>query len=80
MTLTPEQFNQLTTKAEHEELKKDVEEIKKNVRKILTAVDGIAKKFGNHEIEHISNQAAHDKFEEKFVKIENRIETVEIKT
>lgn len=73
MALTPEQFNKLVTKEEHEELKNDVKEIKENVSKILTAVDCIVKKFEDHEIEHISNQAEHDRFEEKFVKIENRI-------
>ena len=43
MTLTPEQFNNLVTKKEHETLQKDVKEIKGDVKQILTTVDGIAR-------------------------------------
>ena len=78
MTLTPEQFNKLATKENHDALKKDVEEIKSDVKQILTAVDGVAKSFKDHEIEHISNIAAHDRFEERITNAEQRIKSFEI--
>ncbi|MBU4275087.1 hypothetical protein KKE19_04740 [Patescibacteria group bacterium] len=65
MTITPEQFDKLATREDHDALKKDVEEIKSDVKQILTTLDGVAKSFKDHEIEHISNIAAHDRFEER---------------
>jgi len=62
MTLTSEQFNKLVTKQEHEDLQQDVKEIKKDVKQILSSVDGISKKFDDHETEHVANLAAHDRF------------------
>ncbi len=52
---------------------KDIREkmaTKEDVNKILTAVDDIAKKFDDHNIEHVANQAAHDRFEERITQIE----------
>ncbi|OGF28566.1 hypothetical protein A2477_02530 [Candidatus Falkowbacteria bacterium RIFOXYC2_FULL_47_12] len=63
MTLTPEQFNKLVTRDEFNKLVEDVGEIKGDVKKILTAVDGIAKKHETFEQELASNQAAHDRFQ-----------------
>jgi len=71
MTITPEQFNKLATK---DDLKDFVtkEEFNKKTDQILYAVDGIAKNFQDHKIEHIANQAAHDRFEERITELENR--------
>ena len=45
MTLTPEQFNTLTTKDDLKDLKREItEELGDKIDKVLTAVDGIAKK------------------------------------
>ncbi|MFH1427108.1 MAG: hypothetical protein ABIG60_01090 [Patescibacteria group bacterium] len=73
MTLSPEQFNKLVTKDEFKEIKVDINEIKGNVRKLVTAVDGIAKKHDNFEKELISNQGAHDKFQENINSIKTYI-------
>ena len=63
MSLTPEQFNKLTTRKEHLELKQQVDEIDKKLDQkfdqVLTAVDGLAKKFDNFHAEMAANQAAH---------------------
>jgi len=63
MTLTPEQFNQLATKKEHQELEKKVDDMAENVKQILTVVDGIAKKHETFEEEKVSNQGAHDRMQ-----------------
>lgn len=64
MKLTPEQFDKLVTKDEFHELKKQVEETNVNVKKVLTVVDGIAKKHQTFEVELASNQGAHDRVSE----------------
>jgi tetrahydromethanopterin S-methyltransferase subunit G len=78
MTLTPEQFNKLATK---EDLKKfyTKNEMDEKFDKVLTAVDGVAKKLENIETELLSNQVAHDRFENRFVIIEKRLDKVEAK-
>ena len=73
MTLTPEQFNKLTTKEEHQQLEKKVDDIGENVKKILTAVDAIAKKHETFEQELTSNQAAHDRFQKEINSIKTHI-------
>ncbi|MFH0892018.1 MAG: hypothetical protein V1867_04525 [Candidatus Falkowbacteria bacterium] len=73
MTLTPEQFNKIVTKDEHRELSRKVEEISNDVKKILTAVDGIAKKHRDFEEELTSNQAAHDRFQSDMIKIKEQV-------
>ena len=69
MTLTPEQFNMLVTKEEHRQLEKKVDAIAENVGKILTAVDGIAKKHETFEQELVANIAAHDRFQADITKL-----------
>ena len=74
MTINPEQFNLLATKDELNDAKEEIkEEIKGEINKVLFAVDAITKKFDNHNIEHISNQAAHDRFEARICKLEKQI-------
>ncbi len=73
MTLTPEQFNLLVTKDEFKRGLEDAkEEIKMEIGKVLTVVDTIAKEYEDHKTEHLSNQAAHDRFEERVEKLENK--------
>lgn len=69
MTLTPEQFNQLVTKQEHQQLEKKVDTIAENVEKILTTVDGIAKKHETFEQELAANIGAHDRFQADITKL-----------
>ena len=78
MALTPEQFNKIATKEDLKELKREMA-TKEDINKILTAVDGIAKKHQDFETEFVSNIGAHDRFEEKFIKTDKRIKVVERK-
>ncbi|MFH1745327.1 MAG: hypothetical protein ABH881_04140 [bacterium] len=67
MTITPEQFNQIAMKDDLVKLK---EEIKLDTNKILNVVDGIAKNYEKFELELLSNQVAHDRFEDQIDKLE----------
>ena len=75
MTLTPEQFDKLVTKDYLEEkLAEKLEKMatKEDVDKILTAVDGIARKHQEFEVELISNQVAHDRFKTRIKQLEKQ--------
>ena len=79
MSLTLEQFNKIVTK---EELKEELKELrqematKEDANKILTAIDGIAKKHNDFETELVSNQGAYDRFEKKFAKTDKKIKII----
>jgi uncharacterized protein YoxC len=73
MTLTPEDFNKIVLKEEFNELRDDVTEIKGDVKKILTAVDGLAKNVSDMEHAFVSNMAAHDRFEQRIANIEQHL-------
>lgn len=60
MTLTPEQFNKLVTKDEFNELSQKVETLDGKIDLVIGMLEKSAKKESDHEIEHISNIAAHD--------------------
>lgn len=62
MTLSIEKFNTLATKTDLENLK---EEMNEKMDKILTIVDGIAKKYDDHDSEHVANIDAHDRMQEE---------------
>ena len=73
MTLTPEQFNKLATKEDLNNFyQKD--EMDNKFDKVLTAVDGVMKKLDDIEHAFVSNQAAHDRFEERLTRIEKRLD------
>jgi len=72
MSLTLEQFNKLVTKDEFNELKKDVKKIDGKIDKLLDAVDGIATKHKNFDLEMVSNQSAHDRFEKRIKGLEKK--------
>ena len=77
--MTQEQFNILVTKDDlKEELKVLEEKVDNKLDKILTAVDNIIKKHEDHEIEHVSNQAAHDRMEGDIEKHDSRIGKLEL--
>ncbi|MEA3464087.1 MAG: hypothetical protein U9R14_03370 [Patescibacteria group bacterium] len=78
MPITPEQFNKIATKDDLKELKEEMA-AKEDINKILTAVDGIAKQHEDFKAELTANQGAHDRFEEKFIKTDKRIQVVEEK-
>ena len=72
MTLTPEQFNKLATKEDLKELlkKEDFEEAKSE---ILGAVDAVMHKLDDIEHAFVSNQAAHDRFENRIERLEKHL-------
>ncbi len=73
MALTPEQFNKLATKEELREVKNDTAEIKENVQKLLTSIDGLSKNVSDIEHAFVSNIAAHDRFEERIIRLEKAL-------
>jgi hypothetical protein len=76
MTLTPEQFNKLLTKKEFEERMKDYytkPEMDQKFDQVLGAVDGVVKKLDVIEHAFVSNQAAHDRFEQRISNIESHL-------
>jgi hypothetical protein len=78
MPLTPQEFNKLVTKDDLKELEKKLAS-KDDINKVLSAVDGIAKKHKDFSTELKSNQGAHDRFEKRFLKIEQRLKMLEKK-
>lgn len=77
MPLTPEQFDKLATKEDLKELKREVA-TKEDVNKILTAVDGIAHKHQNFEVEMTANLGAHDRMNKKIDGHEARLKKLEL--
>lgn len=77
MPLTPEEFNKLVTR---EILKEDLKEFEERIgskidekmNQILTSVDGIATQHKKFDLEMVSNQAAHDRFEERIKGLEKK--------
>lgn len=73
MPLTPEQFNKLVTKDDIKELEERLDaKIDKKIDRVLSAVDGIAKKHKDFETELAANQGAHDRFEKRIKIIEKK--------
>ncbi|MDD4610580.1 MAG: hypothetical protein PHU73_01295 [Patescibacteria group bacterium] len=72
MTLTPEQFNKLATK---EDLKNYAtrDETNEKFDQVLTAVDAVMHKLDIIEHAFVSNQAAHDRFEQRISNIEQHL-------
>ena len=77
MTLTPEQFNLLTTK---EDLNNAVnglvskKEFDEKFEGLLEVLDAMAKKLDNIEHSFVSNMVAHDRFETRITKIEKHLD------
>ncbi|OGF27990.1 hypothetical protein A2468_04140 [Candidatus Falkowbacteria bacterium RIFOXYC2_FULL_46_15] len=76
MTMTIEQFNKIVTKDDLKEAIRESEErLSQKIDKVLTAVDGIARKHQDFDEELTSNQAAHDRLQSEIIKIKERIES-----
>ena len=69
MTLTPEQFNKIALKEDLKDLatKKEMNE---KFDEVFTVMDSIVKKLDNIENNFLSNQIAHDRFEQRITKLE----------
>ncbi len=72
MTLTPEQFNKLSTK-EYLEKYATRDEMVEFKDEVLTAVDMVVKKLDDIEHAFVSNLAAHDRFEKRISRIEENL-------
>ena len=83
MSLTPEQFNKLATKEDLNQVQNDLKNLEKKTSKdkdeILTAVDGLAKKFDNFHAELAANRSAHDRFEKSISDLKKRVGELERK-
>jgi peptidoglycan hydrolase CwlO-like protein len=73
MTLTFEQFNQLATKDDLSGIKEHISDMDNKVDLMINSVDGLAKKINDFHAEMASNQAAHDRFENRFTRIKNHL-------
>ncbi len=73
MTLTPKQFNKLVKKEDLQKVKNDITKIQNNVQKILTSINGLAKNVRDIEHAFVSNIAAHDRFEERIIRLEKAL-------
>jgi len=72
MTLTPEQFNKLATKDDLQEMKKEM--VTKNEHNdVMSAIDAVMHKLDIIEHAFVSNQAAHDRFEQRITRIEQHL-------
>ena len=78
MELTPEQYNFIATK---EDLKgfATKHDIDDKFDKMLTAVDGLAKKFDNFSAEMAANQAAHDRYDQSISELKSKVRILEAK-
>ena len=72
MTMSPEQFNKLVTKDDLEEKTKNL--VTKNEHNdVMNALDSVVKKLDTIEHAFVSNQAAHDRFEQRITRIEEHL-------
>ena len=64
MSISPEQFIKLVTKENLKEFEERIDEkVTKKIDKVLTVVEGLAKKHKDHDIERQANLAAHNRIQ-----------------
>lgn len=77
MTLSPEQFNKLALKTDLDELRADLKDFKIEMSQfrgdVLRVLDSIVKKLDDMKSESFANLAAHDRFENRLNKIEEKV-------
>ena len=56
------------------------DEFNEKFDQVITAVDNLAKRYDNHDVEHVSNQAAHDRMQNNIETHDGRIGKLELKT
>ncbi|MBU4216324.1 hypothetical protein L6270_02035 [Candidatus Parcubacteria bacterium] len=74
MSLTPEQFNKLATKKDFDDLEQRIDEKFLDKKEFHSVMDAVVKKLDNIEHAFVSNQAAHDRFEQRISRIEKKLE------
>jgi len=79
MTVTPEQFNKLVTRDEFSEnsarTDERFDELNEKMDIVIGMLEKSAKKDADHETEHISNIAAHDRFQRDIDQLKTQIKT-----
>ena len=73
MTLTPEQFNKLTTKHDLNGFKHEIRESMVTKQEFHNVMDTVIKKLDVIEHAFVSNQAAHDRFEQRISRLEQHL-------
>ena len=79
MTLTPEQFNKLSTKEDLDKFKQEMRQDNISKKDFHSLMDVVIKKLDNIEHSFISNMAAHDRFEESIVTLKDKVAILEQK-
>ncbi|MFH1427484.1 MAG: hypothetical protein ABIG60_03060 [Patescibacteria group bacterium] len=72
MPLTPEEFNKLVTKDDHNRLENKVDQLNGKFDNMMDTLDGIAVGVKDIKSEQAANLGAHDRFEERINKIEKQ--------
>jgi len=73
MTLTPEQFNKLATKDDLSSFKQEIKGSMVTKQEFHNVMDVVIKKLDDIEHAFVSNQAAHDRFENRLERIEKHL-------
>jgi hypothetical protein len=73
MTLTPEQFSKIALKEDLKGFAKSAE-VQQARNDILASNDKLAKKLDDIEHAFVTNQAAHDRYEERITRIEKHLD------
>ena len=73
MTLTPEQFNKLATKDDLSSFKQEIKGSMVTKQEFHNVMDVVIKKLDDIEHAFVSNQAAHDRLENRLERIEKHL-------
>ena len=73
MAISPEQFNKLATKEDLNELREELAS-KEDAHKVLSSVDGLAKRFDTIETEFKMDKIAHDRIQKDVDDIKEKLE------
>jgi phosphoribosylaminoimidazole-succinocarboxamide synthase len=73
MTLTPEQFNKLVTKADLRQLEDKFDTMTGHMSGLVTAVDSIVKDMVIIKQELVANQVAHGRFDRRIGRTEKAL-------
>lgn len=63
MSITPEQFNKLATKDDHNQLENKVDKLDAKFSTMMDTLDGIAKDVKDVKSDKAVNQSAHDRIQ-----------------
>jgi hypothetical protein len=80
MPLTPEEFSKLALKSDVDKIMEILENMDRKFEdrfdNVMTALDGIVSSINDIKVEQAANLGAHERFEERFVLLEDKIENL----